>query len=124
MPTADLTEKRNSRYSPRVRKTQQQIFLQTLEETGNQLEACQRAGIAIRTVQYWAVKDDAFSQKRDEAQQIGDLVTRMRYEHKLDRDCLSTTQFDKVTAILAMFRMKRLDPRYRDNTQVNVSQTE
>ena len=120
---AVLEDKRHSRYSPRIRATQVALYLQTLEETGDEEKACLAAQITLRTVQRWDKISETFSKKRQESKQLAELVLLAKLEAMGDRTllekCDRIDDFAKLQNY-RMFRVKRLDPRYRDNSTMNV----
>lgn len=101
------------------RREKQRAFLQALRETGNKLQAAQTAGVDPVTPLRWAARNPQFAEKVALAQARGDEVQLARLEvHLTDRALAGPT--DQQSAILLMFRVKRLDPRYRENASVNV----
>ena len=67
----------------------------------------------------WINKDEDFAKKYAEAKELGEKVILGQYESKVDQEALDK-EFNKVTGVLTMFRMKKLDPAYRDNSQVHI----
>ncbi len=111
-----------NQFNPAVTKSKQVEFLARFATTGRWTASCKAAGIAPVTPYQWASKSAAFAKKLDEARELGSKALLAEYEGKLDHETLSQP-FDKVTGTLTMFRMKRLDPAYRDNAQINVVAT-
>jgi hypothetical protein len=115
-----LTDKTRSRYPAVVRRHQITLFLEELSQHGNTLKACERVGITLRTMNRWQQNSMSFNKRHAEAMRIGEERTLKRYEGKIDTEALDAP-FDKVTGILSMFRMKKLNPQYKDTQQVNVN---
>ena len=106
-------------------RTQQALFLKALAQCGTVKGACQQANIAsIALIYQWASASTRFSQRFDEAREKGQKNLLLRYEEYMDSVLLPETPMPiedfSRTQISRMFRMKRLDPRYRDNVAVNV----
>lgn len=104
---------------PREKAILQKLILEAIRHTGQIKKSCEQVGIHVRVVYQWAESSPSFAKMLEDAQQQGEKVLLKLYEGKIDHETLSK-DFDKITAILAMFRMKRLDPRYRDTTQINI----
>ena len=106
-------------------RAQQTLFLKALAQCGTVKGACQQVHIAsIALVYQWASASTIFSKSFDEARTKGEKRLLCKYEEHLDSTLLPDEgmpieDFSR-TQISRMFRMKRLDPRYRDNVAVNV----
>ncbi len=103
----------------RLAASKKAAFLKALEACGNIAKAAEQVGVAPRTVYYWRRRSTAFAERFDVAKEAADFAELTRYEQLL-RDRIEAGAADKDSAILTMFRVKRLDPRYRDSTTVNV----
>jgi len=77
-------------------------------------------GVTLRTIFRWRSHNPSFSKKYDESLRIGELNIEDQLAGKMDSEALSRP-FDKVTGVLSMFRMKKLNPMYKDTQQVNVN---
>lgn len=105
---------------PAVTKLRQNDFLQLLSLTGQFRQSCLKLGIENAMPYKWAKQSEAFRKRLDEARAAGEKVLLDRYEEIIDQR-VETGQIDPQSAVLTMFRTKRLDPRYRDNAVVNVN---
>ncbi len=101
----------------------QRKFLDLLAATGRHNQSCQLLHINPGTPHQWASRSEAFAKRFEQARAEGQKVLLQSYEHKIDLESLDQGKFDKVTAILGMFRMKKLDPSYRENSQVSLVAT-
>lgn len=111
-----------NQYPPELTRKKQAQFLTLLARTGQHVRACAVVGINVNTPLLWADRNAWFSKKLDEARAAGEKVLLMAYEADLDA-VVAEPACLPYTANLRMFRMKRLDPRYRDSVaavQVNV----
>ena len=107
---------------PAVTKLKQQKFLEQLSQTGEFRKACQAVEIDYTTPYQWAYKGEHFAKRLEEARTRGEKVLLDRVEEQIDSRVFAGKD-DPQSAVLTMFRTKRLDPRYRDNapTQVNLT---
>lgn len=103
-----------------VSRTKKAVFLKALGEVGDHQQACQVAGIATCTPRQWARRSKEFAEGYRLARVEGDLVLLAQYEQQMHRRIMEG-KVDPQSAVLTMFRVKRLDPAYRDNAVVNVS---
>ena len=124
MDTPDLPEKpaKRNQYAPAVTKAKQERYLEARQRTGSHRDACAYADCDASMPFYWASKNLLFSKRLDQVTQQGDKVLLSRYESTLDQAVLGSDTIDNVakTQVLRMFRMKKLDPSYRENAQVQV----
>ena len=107
-------------------RTQQALFLKALAQCGTVKSACQQANIAsIALIYQWVSASTRFSKRFEEARVKGEKKLLLRYEEHIDETLLPDTPMPiedfSRTQISRMFRMKRLDPRYRDNAVVSVN---
>lgn len=115
-------KKHRNQHPPAVTRAKQAAFLQAYQQTCSVIKAAKAVGIDDNTPYQWAVRNEQFSKRFDELKQEAEKTLIARYENKFDTECLDDKEkLNKVTVIASMFRMKRLDPRYRDNAQVNVN---
>jgi hypothetical protein len=85
-------------------------FLSFFEQTGNNTQSCEAAGIDMSTLYtQWLKNDPAFVCAYNEAQ----LASNHRNIDKLEAEC-DRRALDK-SDLLLMFRLKKLDNSYRDN---------
>lgn len=117
--------KHRNQHPPAVTKAKQRDFLNMVQTTGSHGLACKAADIHIATPTIWANKNELFRKNWEKARELGEQVILLKYETSLDSTVLDHDSFDEVckSQVLRMFRMKRLDPRYRDNApaQVNIA---
>ena len=105
---------------PGVTRKNQDRFLTLLAETGKHKQVCQAIGIASDTPYQWAVRSESFAKRYEQAKELGEKVLLSEYEDKIDQRAMEGKD-DPQSAVLTMFRVKRLDPRYRDNAPTNVN---
>lgn len=126
-PTTQLMErpKHRNQYPPAVTKAKQQRYLQILRETGSHAKSCQAAQIAPVSPFEWATKSALFAKEYEAAKTQGEQVLLKRYESNLDAVLLpdEDMKLDDFARLQnsRFFRMKRLDPAYRDNAVVQVN---
>lgn len=121
--TALEKPKHRNQHPPSITKAKQRDFLTVLvHERGNIRRACLRLGIGETMPHEWASKSAEFAKRLEEAKALGEKALLDWYENKVDERADAGKE-DPQSAVLTMFRMKKLDPRYRDNAQVNVIAT-
>ena len=129
MPDSDLVESKPRHANqtiPALTLAKQRAFLKAFAETGIYKLACEAAHVDDSTPCQWANRSKSFAKKRQAAQAQGEKILLAQYESSLDDNLLRKhTSFDDFIRgqVLRMFRMKRLDPQYRDNATVNVAIT-
>ena len=128
MPDTDsLPATYPNQHVPAQTRVQQSLFLKALAVSGTVKAACARVNIpSVKCVYEWASASKVFSKRFDEAREKGEKRLLLRYEEHLDETLLPELAMPiedfSRTQISRMFRMKRLDPRYRDNAPaVNVN---
>lgn len=123
--TLPVKPKHRNQHPPAVTKAKQRIFLVTLRDTGSISTAIKAAHIDPSAPHYWALANAQFSKALQAAREFGEKVLLDRYESSLDTTVLDHDTFDEVvrSQVLRMFRMKRLDPRYRDNAVLAINAT-
>jgi hypothetical protein len=113
-------------------KTEQykKIFLQSFAKTGNVSKSCEITGIG-RTVVYqeWLTKDPEFAADFEIAKRV--YIDRLEAEcdrramEGIDKPVLwqgrITDTYKEYSDTLLMFRMKKLDPSYRENSQIQIN---
>ena len=114
--------------NPLTRLAQQRVFLETLSVTGRMDHSCKAALICTSQPRKWGVRSELFAQKWTEAREFGEKALLAQYEDNLDATVLPTKKALNLedfvkTQIMRMFRMKRLDPQYRENAQVQIVAT-
>jgi hypothetical protein len=85
-------------------------------------KVCKELGIDPSMPYTWATKSESFAKRLEEAKAKGEKVVLDWYEQTADARAAAGKD-DPGSTNLTMFRMKRLDPRYRDNAQINVLAT-
>ena len=99
---------------PTVRASQK-AFLAALTQTGTIISACRLIGIDNHTVSRWLRKypkfQDEFAQAKDHAEQY---VVKDAIEDHFYRRALAGKE-DGQSAIIGMFTLKKIDPRYKDS---------
>lgn len=124
--TQDLERpKHRNQHPPAVTKAKQQRYLQVMSETGSHAQACKSAQISENAPCLWAQRSRVFAKEWELARERGEKVLLLKYESNLDQVLLPDNQlniedFAKLQNS-RFFRMKRLDPRYRDNATVEVN---
>lgn len=117
--------KHANQHLPAVTRLKQRTFLHSLIQHGSNGKACKAADIDEATPIKWASKSEQFAKAWDEAKLKGEKALLLRYETHLDKvllpdEDMSIDDFAR-TQNSRFFRMKRLDPAYRDNAVVNVT---
>ena len=115
----DLAPRHPNQHPVSVQKAKQAIYLQHLVTTGRHGLSCEMTGIAPNLPFHWARTSIAFSKRFEDAKTLGEKVLLAAMEEQIDSRIM-VGQRDPQSAVLTMFRTKRLDPRYRDNVAVNV----
>lgn len=104
----------------RVTLANQKKFLELLANSGEFRKCCQSVGVDYTTPYQWAYKSEQFAKRLEEARAKGEKVLLDRIEEQIDKRVFVGAD-DPQSAVLTMFRTKRLDPRYRDNAVTNVN---
>jgi hypothetical protein len=99
---------------PALTKQRQLHFLHLLSTTGQMKASCTAMKMDTSVPYQWAARSASFAKRFEEAKAQGEKVLLDAYEAQVDTRAF-TGQSDPQSAVLTMFRMKRLDPRYRDN---------
>lgn len=120
-PTSTTRPVPSTTLSPMARRAKQRVFLQALRRTGQKLTAAKAAGVDASTPFRWAARDARFAEKMAEAQAQGDQVDLARCTGLLKRRIRNVK--DPASAILLMFHMKKLEPRYRENGGMQLAVT-
>ena len=115
----DLAPRHPNQTPPALTKKRQTLFLHLLAETGRIKQTCHSLGLDPATPYIWGYKSEQFSKKFALAKAQGEKVLLDTLEDQIDSRIM-VGQRDPQSAVLTMFRTKRLDPRYRDNVAVNV----
>jgi hypothetical protein len=118
----DAPAKRGSgnQYPASLTKQKQRDFLDALSQTGRHVQSCAVAGIVQSVPYQWASSNKEFAKRFEAAKAKGEKVLLDSYEDLIDNRT-AKGQSDPQSAVLTMFRTKRLDPRYRDNAVVQVN---
>lgn len=109
-----------NQHPPELTRKKQAEFLLLLAKTGQHVRCCQAVGIDNSRPLQWADKNELFAKRFEEAKKKGEQVLLLAYEADLDA-VVAQPLFLQHTSNLRMFRMKRLDPRYRDSATVQVA---
>ncbi len=114
-----MTANRRNGTLPSATAAKKRALLERLAEHGSLARAAEEAGVSIRTTRWWRQRSPAFADRYDEALAHGEAVQLAEYERLMEQRIRAGAK-DQQSAILCMFRVKRLDGRYRDNANVNV----
>ena len=107
---------------PTVRQSQK-LFLATLSQTGTIIGACRLLGIDNHTPGRWLRKYPKFKEEFDLVKSHAEkYVIKDKIEHEFYNRALAGKE-DGQSAIIGMFTLKRIDPAYRENAQVNLQVT-
>ncbi len=105
----------------RHRKKRFLVALRGKEGAGNIIRTCQAVKISVSAHYRWRRVDEEFAEAFRKAKSQGDRVQKALLEAKLDEVALNPEKKVCQPAILASFaRLKRLDPEYRENPQINI----
>ena len=118
----ELPTRQPNQTPPALTHLKQRKFLEHLKCTGEYRPSCDHAEVSYNTPYQWAYKSEAFAKRFDEARKQGEQVLLDRMEEHIDNRVFAGKD-DPQSAVLTMFRVKRLDPRYRDNAPTNVNLT-
>ena len=125
MPEMDIEKpKHRNQHPPAVTKAKQRAFLEHLIQCGRVPLACKLAKIAENTPYQWAVRSEDFAKRFSAAKIHGEKVLLSAYEEQMDSVCLEqAVSMDDYarTQNSRFFRMKRLDPAYRDNAPTGLT---
>ena len=88
-------------------------YLNALARCGNSRTACKLSGVGYRSIFRWRKQDELFADYEEQAKAIGSEVYKDELESLLDQRIRDDTR--KTSDILLMFKLKQLDPSYRDN---------
>lgn len=119
-PTEPALPSHPNQNTPAVTRAKQAQFLKLLSETGQIRPSCDAVGIAYHTPYQWGYKSAAFKEKYAAARLAGDQVLLQRFEQQIDGRIMEG-KADPQSAVLTMFRVKKLDPSYRDNAVAQVN---
>ncbi len=129
MPTTPAAKPRHAnQHPPALTKARQDDILRLIALSGRISQSCEQVGLDPGVLYGWATRSVSFSKRLDEAKARGEKAILAHYEHNLDTVCLDR-EIDKDPELYAkvqnsmFFRMKRLDPAYRDNAQVQILAT-
>ena len=119
---AELPTRHPNQTPPALTRKRQDDFLKLFVQTGKLKQTCLALGMNINMPYLWATRSESFAKRYEEAKIQGEQVLLAEYEDKIDQRAMEGKD-DPQSAVLTMFRVKRLDPRYRDNapTQVNLT---
>ena len=122
-PTLPALPRQRNQYNPAVTRAQQRAYLSHLAATGRHVLSCQATGINDSQPFNWGTSSADFKKRHEEAKLKGQAVLLAQYEATLDAHVLDHTEKDDInkSQILRMFRMKKLDPSYRDNAVPTVN---
>ena len=118
-PPALILPKREQ--SPATTKARQKAFLVALSQCGVYRTAAKHTGVEPHTISRWIKKFPQFKQLADEAKDyaeqyvIADSIEESFYERAV------AGKGDQQSAIIGMFTLKKINTKYRENAQVNVS---
>lgn len=110
-----------------------QKFIDALLEGLGPVKSAKKAGYSVASIYIWRKNDDEFSQRWAEADEVGTQVQLAQLEAECDRRAVNgvvdkiiqigdqTYRFKKYSDALLMFRMKKLDPTYREKVDLNHS---
>ena len=119
-PSTRVSRRGTNQYKPSLTKQKQRDFLAELARTGRHIQSCRYVEIAQSVPYQWASSSKEFDKRFEAAKAKGEKVLLDCYEDLIDnRTALGPR--DPQSAVLTMFRTKRLDPRYRDNAVVQVN---
>ena len=127
MPTGQLAPpmkhtRHPNQVSPAMTLARQRQFLELLAQTGRVKQTCDELGMSLYTPYAWAQRSERFAKNFEAVKQKAERVLLAQYEGTLDDVVLQAkdiVDFYKVQNS-RFFRMKRLDPLYRDNAQVAI----
>ena len=123
-PPAKRKRRGDCAYSP---ATVEKIF-ESLTTTGSMVKAAQAAGVSISGIYFKRSHDPQFEELCEQAKEI--YVTRL--EEEIDRRAYEGFERGiwhngkkvgtekQYSDLLAMFRLKKLDPSYRDKQDTNI----
>src|SRR6266481_9971295 len=97
-----------------ISSAKKKAFLIAYGKCGMVRTAARNAGVADHSHYLWMDKDPQYRQAFEDIQP---RVTQMLRDHIISR----ATAAKKPSDLLAMFEMKRRDPQYRDNFQIQVN---
>jgi len=95
-------------------------YLNALAKCGNSHKACKLSGVGYRSIFRWRKQDELFAGYEQKAKAIGIEVYKDELECLLEERIRDDTR--KTSDILLMFKLKQLDPSYRDNVHRNEQQ--
>lgn len=114
-------------------KARDQKFIDALLEGLGPVKSAKKAGYSVASIYIWRKSDDEFAKSWLEADEVGTQVQLAQLEAECDRRAVNgvvdkiiqigdkTHRFKKYSDALLMFRMKKLDPTYRDKVDLNHS---
>jgi len=108
---------------PALTRKRQADFLSLLAQTGQWVKSCEAIKVHQAIPYKWAMASEGFAKRLEEAKVAGEKVILSRYEGQMDAVCLADMALDEYAKVQnsRFFRMKKLDPRYRDNApSVNI----
>lgn len=112
-----------------LKKEAQTVFLLAFMEKGTVYHAARKANVGRQTVYDWIRSDDAFRKALDDTkadyQELLEAEADRRAVHGTDHPVMYkgeiTDTYKEYSDTLLMFRLKRLDPSYRDRVDMNHS---
>ena len=103
-----------------VRQSQKH-FLAALSQCGTIIASCKAIGIDNHTVSRWLRKYPKFKEEFAAVKaHAEEYVIKDSIEHEFYSRALAGKE-DGQSAIIGMFTLKKIDPRYRDNANVSVN---
>jgi len=110
-----------------------QKFIDALLDGLGPVKSAKKAGYSVASIYTWRKHDDEFAKRWAEADEIGTQVQLATLEAECDRRAVDgvvdkiievgdqTHKIMKYSDALLMFRMKKLDPTYREKVDLNHS---
>ena len=102
-------------------KARQKAFLVALSQCGTYKHAAELTGVEPHTISRWVKRFPQFKELADEAKAHADkYYVADAIEHNFYQRAVAGKE-DGQSAIIGMFTLKRINPQYRENAQVNLT---
>lgn len=123
--TLPVKPKHRNQHPPAVTKAKQTQYLTALIATGSHSQACKAANCGMSSATDWAAANIVFAKRLSDAREKAEKNLLLRYEDSLDETVLNAVSIEDFAKVQnsRFFRMKRLDPRYRDNAVLAINAT-
>jgi hypothetical protein len=110
-----------SAYPPAIIKAKQKAFLAALEQCGTYGKAAQMIGMEAHTITRWVQKYPKFRELAEAAKEHAEKYVVLDQIESSFYDRAIAGKDDPQSAIIGMYISKKIQPKYRENAQLQVN---